>query len=353
MMLNFTKMSAVGLAMLSCAGNCLGQTKVTLEVLLDRTRALRAQLCENVRVVGSAREFNTDPMGQYTGTCSFTLVAGDRVGVYKAVERAKPTDQGSTFGFYRSGDYMCQISSDKASGSNRAKWAVTPWDSETEANTYMASDMYMHVGYAIENAGLALAHSGNAYYADIYERTPESLAVTAGSLRGKRCVVVTGKTRMGGVMADMISYLDPVHYCLLEKEISHKFDYAAKKPVPVRQVTKIDYAPALGTAAPFPSRIRTYYVEPDGTQHDRLDVTYSTYEKYTPAPDELDFRTQFGIEPPRISPRPPLPPAGQYLAKSSAQGSRPGWSTWWLFAAAGVVAIAAAAIVITLRRRRA
>ena len=102
---------------------------------------------------------------------------------------------------------------------------------------------------------------------------PGSLTVKPGSLRGKACVIVAGVKSMGGVSVDITSHLDPVHYCVLEKEKSHKLDFQARKTVPVREVMTIDYSPSVAGAPPFPKSVQIKYIEPDGTTHKLLDLT--------------------------------------------------------------------------------
>lgn len=327
------------------------QAPPSVELLAAKTHDLQGRLCGNVKVVGSVIEYDTSVLGKYLSQCDFTLVSGQTVSLYKGVERVKPADPGLALGWYRSRDMLCSVPFNTKTGKFTVQWTIVPWGSQNESIGFTKSGINnMRTGYAIEEAGIILADSGNNYYPDAHERLPGTLSVKPGNLRGRACVVVAGKKTMGGVSVDITSYLDPVHYCVLEKEKSHKFDFLAKKTVPVREVMKIDYSSSVAGAPPFPKRVQINYVEPVGTTHKRLDLTYTTYEKYTPTAEELDFKTQFGIDPPSVPPRPPLPPPGQYLREAAA--ARPGWPTWWLYAGAGALAVLAATVVTYARRRR-
>ena len=334
---------------------CKAADGPTLEMFREKTRELRDFLCTDIKVEGQLLEYDTDPMGKYLGRCAFTVVADDKVQLFRGTERVRESDSGVPYGVFRTPDMLCTVSFVPATKKFAHGWQVTPWTSQSKSGTYVSAERYMRIGYSLDYLDLRTGDTGNQYYPDSYERLPDTVTLSLGELRGRKCIVVSGNKKMGEVLSDVTSYLDPTFYSVLEERKSHKFDLHSKSIVPIKEVLTVEYSPAVGNNPPFPMRARVKYVEPNGKEHPRLDVTYTTYEKYKPSEKELDFEARFGIPPPKVGPRPPLPAAGEYLAYPGPNGTvvaaRPGWKSWPLFAAAGALALAVAGIVVVARRR--
>ena len=110
------------------------------------------------------------------------------------------------------------------------------------------------------------------------------------------------------------------------------------------EVIDIDYGPpAADTGLPFPVRVRGFAFGPAGSRTPIEDVTFTVYRRHAPTPAELDAEARFGVTLPPPGPRPPLPPAGEFLPDPDARptprdetpaADPPAARMWWLIGGA-------------------
>ena len=200
--------------------------------------------------------------------------------------------------------------------------------------------------------------NANRQAATLIVASDSSLNLSHGKYKDIECVIVRFLSPNRSTPQDFTYYLDKNNYLVIARERVGLSQGSSRQIEPIRQVIEVNYGPPQAdTGLPFPTSVKGWYILPDGKQHPAVDVVFSEYRRYDPTPDEVDVEKVFGVKPPTIPPRPPLPPEGQYLTPDGTGTftpvvpKRPGWPAWRFYALAAALALAAGGLAYVVRRR--